>query len=318
MSDELTRLGAELLPAARETLLLRACTASPEVARASWDEWCARVGDPAVALPKAGAQGRALGPLLDLRLREAGADVPDELRAALRAAATRERERTATMRAGVAEALGVLDAAGVDPTLTGGFAVAETAYPEPGLRHCHDVDVLIAGGERERATRALAGRGGGAESPQHRGRLVVGHPLGAPVALHDRLFTLPGPRPEIASMLGRRREVRVDGAQARALAADDLLLQVVGRGVCDVPAGYLRWAVDAAEIARGAVDWERFAATASRSRLTGILAIGLGYLRRRARRPGACGGPSRFVARRRRPRPRRGAAPPPLERCVDA
>jgi hypothetical protein len=173
----------------------------------------------------------------------------------------------------------VLHAAGVDPTLTGGVAVAETAYPEPGLRHCHDVDVLIAGGEREPATRALAGRGGGADSPQHRGRLVVGHPLGAPVALHDRLFTLPGPRPPIESMLGRRHEVEVDGVRAGVLAPDDLLLQVVGRGVCDVPAGYLRWAVDAAEIARGAVDWERFAATASRSRLAGILAIGLGYLR---------------------------------------
>ena len=127
--------------------------------------------------------------------------------------------------------------------------------------------MLIAAGERERATRALATRGGSAQEPPHRGRLVVGHPLGAPVLLHEKLFTLPGPRPPLDEMLERRREVSVAGAEARALAPDYLLLQIVARGVCDVPDGYVRWAVDAAEIAQAEVDWPRLADTAGRSLL---------------------------------------------------
>jgi hypothetical protein len=125
----------------------------------------------------------------------------------------------------------------------------------------------------------LAGRGGEARTPAHRGRLVVGHPLGAPVALHERLFMLPGPRPPMEAMLARRQAVEVGETAARALAPDDLMLQVVARGLCDVPPGFLRWAVDAAEIARGPVDWERLAATAAVSGLFGLLGIGLGYLR---------------------------------------
>jgi hypothetical protein len=54
---------------------------------------------------------------------------------------------------------------------------------------------------------------------------------------------------------------------------------VVARGLCDVPAGFLRWAADAAEIARGPVDWERLADTAADSGLAGLMGIGIGYLR---------------------------------------
>lgn len=265
-----------LLPDREQTLLLRACTGD----RAAWERWADLTGDPAAALSAGGGSTRSLAPMIERGLREAGADPGSRLRVTLRAAATRERERTATMWEGISHALGALAAAGLDVTVIGGVAVAQCAYPEPGLRHCHGLELLVGSADRPTAAAALRGLGGGEASRIDRAAEVVSHPLGAPIALQDRLLVMIGPELAIEPILARRRSLALAGHTAPTLSPDDLLLTVIAGGLCDRQPGSLQWALDAHQIIsrESGLDWGRLAATAQEARLSRIAALGVGYV----------------------------------------
>jgi hypothetical protein len=278
--SEEAELGAALLPGPERTLLLRACAGASADGAEAWRQWCAKVGDPAAALSAGGSDTRSLSPMLQQGLSASGAD-PGPLRVPLRAAATRERERTATMWAGVASVLRELKAAGVDATLIDEVATSQTAYGDVGIRHCHGVQLLIRSTERQAAIETLKRNGGTPPARLHHSVNVVSHPLGAPVALKKKLLVVAGSRLSEAPMLARRRSIEIAGVASPTLAADDLLLSVVAAGLCDAPPGSLQWAVDAHQILTRAgegFEWERLVSTARDSRLARLLALGVGYL----------------------------------------
>lgn len=272
----------DLLPGEAETLFLRACLAREDLGARAWRQWVGAIGDPAEAIRRGGGQTRSLVPLLAHALARAEVE-PQEagLRDVLRASALRERERGISMSAATAGALEALRGAAVDATVLAGVTVGELAFPAPGLRHSHDIDMLIPAGRRAVAVAALEERGGLAGGRfGGPGSTVVGHPLGAPVGLHTRLFSMPGIDPPQEAIVGRRSSVSIGGAEARILAPDDLLVYLIVRGLCEGPVGGLKWPVDAwfALQRWPDLDWDRLRATAAGMRITPVIAVGLEYL----------------------------------------
>jgi hypothetical protein len=176
--------------------------------------WAA--ADPLGSLRDRAVKRAAILPLL-LRAAPPGTDAA--LLSVLRAARAHEELRVGTIRAACADVLAQED----EPALVvGGVALAATAYDEWPLRHCHDLDLLV--------------RSGAGESV---------HPSGLPVVRHARLH--PRGRP-VGGVRDRAVGVTVAGVEARVLAPTDALVHVLGRAARGL--GSLRWAVDAAVLAR--------------------------------------------------------------------
>lgn len=216
------------------TLFLRACLHSGDTARDAWERWVAAVGSPLTALGDASL--RRLGPLLHHSVRRNGLEVERRLLTTLRTASLRENLRAAAVAAETRRALDALAAAGVAPVVLRGVVLAETVYPAPALRHCHDLDLLVEPAELERARSAVDAAG-----------------LHLAVSLHTALLP---PGVDEARMRARARPLRLAGVPARGLAAPDLLLHVLGHGPARSRPPV--WAPDAWFLLTGpeAPDWE--------------------------------------------------------------
>jgi hypothetical protein len=274
---------ARLLPDPGQTLLLRTCLNRGPGAADAWQEWRARQADPAEGLRRTfPGEATFLTPMLHHGLRAAGADPGDtELAATLSAAAMREERRAVKLHAGAAAVLAELREAGLDPIVLRGVALAELAYPQPGLRHTHDLDLLLGPEEQERAVEALGALGGSApDGRSGRGDTVVLHPLGVPVAMHATLCVVRGPAMPIEAVRSRCIRAPIGGAETLVLAPDDELLHVIAQSVTGPVPASIRWVPDAWFLLGTGIepDWERLAATAEEARL-GVVGLGaLTYL----------------------------------------
>lgn len=253
---------ALLLPTRTETLLLRACLHEGDGARVAWRAWLEEVRDPLEAFR--GARIRALGPLLHRSLVRNELEVERDLRNVLRAAAVREAVRAEALRNVLRQALGLLGEAGLEAVVLRGAALAELAYSDPSLRHCHDLDLLVRAEDRPRAARALG--------PLTR--------AGVPIGLHATLFASPYFRPPLAEIWARRRQVELAGIEASVLSPADTLLHVAAHGVSRPFA--LTWPPDAWHVlsADGHLVWPELVSTACVGRLELPVWLALSYLAR--------------------------------------
>lgn len=271
----------ELLPGPGPTLLLRACLQGGAGGRAAWAEWGARNPDPMAGLAATSERIYLCGPLLGHAVEESGVEPgDDELGATLRAAGLREGRRAAVLHRGVGAALAALDAGGIDATVVGGVDFAERSWPRPGLRHTHDLDLLVGEGEIAAAAEILRGLGGaGPAAPSPRGDLQMTHLEGAPVFLHTGLFPFRGPTPPMGEILARRERAEIAGAETKVLAREDAIPRAVALGLCGPRPGHIKWVPDV-HLALAAVppDWERLVASAEASRLSIACEAGLSYL----------------------------------------
>ena len=248
---------ATVLPNAERTLLLRACLRDDADA---WERWRARTGGLSAAL-REGRAPRGLAPLLHDAVRRAGLPADPSTLTLLRTAAVREELRAGAVERAAAQVVTALAAVGIEPVVTGGPALAATAYESPALRHRHDLDLLVGEQELERAAAAL---GNGSELR---------------VRLHTQLVGRRGfgepPAP-------RTRRFDFGGARACTLAREELLLHVCVRAVCRAQPAALVWAADAWQLLARApgLDWQRLLATATASRTELPLAAALRYLAR--------------------------------------
>src|SRR4051794_27310273 len=255
---DVLRTVAVVCPGAAETDVLRACLWEGPEAGAAWERWRAGLDDPADTFRGPRARLRELGPLLDAAVRRDGGEPGTrEMATALRAAGAREELRAASLRTALAEALGAREA----PVVLKGAALAEAAYPEPGLRHTHDLDLLVA----------PAGR------PF---REVM--PSGVPVNGHPHLFAGAFHRAAEPGMRARLAPARVAGVAVRTLAPDDALVHVCGHAFSLGGADLGHWVPDAWFLIRSSpgLDWDRLVDTAERGRLAIPMACLLGYLAR--------------------------------------
>jgi hypothetical protein len=194
--------------------------------------------------------------------------------------ATLERESRAVAQQALrshALLLRCLDAfgeAGITPVVLKGPVLAARTWPEPLLRPCADVDLLVREEELERAKGLLRGLGLELQpgTSDHAGEdehhVVFVNATGGMVELHHRPLAGLGTSLEW-SHLQAPREVAWEGKTVRVLSPEDELLYLSVHAANHL-FRRLSWLWDLVLYTRAfpALDWDRVAALAKQTRLT--------------------------------------------------
>lgn len=267
-----------ILPTATTSAFLRACLAPPPLAREAWQRWRSR-WVPAMGLVGADGDLRGLSALLANSILTAGAVLDHSDETWLRVALLHEQRRSRRYRQILAEVLATLTRAGVPFLLARGAALAETVLPEPWLRHCHDIDLLVAEEHLAAADEALTPLGLRQQPLPGPSRSYL-HPRLLPIRLHPCMLQPPFQGLGIGVMSERASSARVLGTMVRRPVADDLLLHICAHAVCSRSRLSPRWVCDAHAIIVGPErpDWSRLRQTAAATSLSASLAVTLGYL----------------------------------------
>jgi hypothetical protein len=262
---------AATLPTPTATLLLRAALREDLDA---WRAWIRAAGDPDRAIRTNTDGVRRLAPLLARGPGRLDGFGPPAALTALRVSDRLAAIRSRVVRELTGSALGALQGARVPYVVLGGTAAAETVYPEPARRLCHDVDLLVPRAAWRRAAQALGAPGfqpvaWWARPRWEDGRVLV-HASGLPVVLHERLLVAPFDRPLIETT-----EVRaVAGVDSPVLAAEAAFVRGSCHAVSTLTCLGAQWIVDAWYLLRHspAFDWDRLLTQAD----DGVRAVTLG------------------------------------------
>jgi len=265
------------LPSGEQLLVLHAALDERSAALAAWQRWRDSVDFDAV--------DHGSTRLLPLVYRNLGADSLDaEVAGRLKGLYRRSWSHNQLIFRRAAEAIDLLEAAGIETLVTKGASLALLSYGDVGVRPMDDVDVLVP---IERTRDAIAALSAGGWSPEHDDPPAwtqVHHSLGfagpdsGNVDLH--WFSLWQParddelwRASVALELG--------GAATRAPCATDQLLLACVHGTPWSPLPPFRWIADAVTVIRAGgadLDWDRVVAEAERRRLTVATGAALAYL----------------------------------------
>jgi hypothetical protein len=269
-----------LLPRPASSALLRACLHRGPAAGSAWEDWRAAVGDIGDALRSDAGGLRGLLPLLHDAVARNAFPVEQQSLSVLRTARLREEMRARTYAAAAGEVLSLLAAAGVEPLVLRGAALAGTVYERPELRHCHDLDLLVRPEELPAATAALACDPVHLLATQADDGAHAAHASGLPVKLHTRLFRIPYYDAPLEQLWRHREATTIGRTPASIPAPADMLVHVCGHAACSRSRLNLRWACDAWLLlaARGDLDWAVALDRVAASRLGLPLLVLLGYL----------------------------------------
>lgn len=246
-----------LLPGPAETALLHVCL-SPERARSAWSEWTRLGGDL--------DRYRSLLPQVDEGARRGGLELDEPLPALLSGARLHESLRLNAIREIAIEVLDRLAGNGFDPVVVQDLALAETVYPDPALRHCHALELLLPSDEVVGARAAL----GAAQA----------RPGGFPVRIAASPLAHVVPLARASAVLARAIDAQIAGRRARVPAPEDTLLLVLCRAAVGAERRTLLWACDAVRglAALPEIDWDVVAELAGDWDLGIPVAAMLGWL----------------------------------------
>jgi hypothetical protein len=263
------------LPNDVQSEFLRACLVDGAAGREGLRTWLAGFDDPLEGLRRPDCADRQLLPLLHRARRDDGA-VPAAVLRLLKAAVVHEELRTEAIGAAAGDALDGLRDAGIEPLVIGGAALAWGIYPAPALRHCHNIDLLVAPGELAPARSALGAFAALDDPAPAACSLRLTHPSGTRISLHSELHR--GGRSAPAGL--ERRGISIAGRAVDALGPSDLLVQLCGNAAAAIDPG-LRWLADGSFVCSGGlVDWGRAHSHATLARRTAPLSALLGWLDR--------------------------------------
>ncbi len=193
-----------------------------------------------------GRRARAFAPLLLVAIDRGEIDVDARVRTTLRAWRLLEERRGERYGCVLREALAGLADASIEFVVVKGAALAELAYPDPRLRHSHDVDLLVRQEDLSRAVAALETRAFVPvpdATPEHASLL---HASRLPIRLHTTFCQVPYYRVPIDGIVAAAESCVLAGVPARVLPPAEALLQVVVQGVTPGRGtAAMRWAVDA-------------------------------------------------------------------------
>jgi putative nucleotidyltransferase-like protein len=276
---------AALLPTDAETWLLRASLGREEAGRSAWIGCRERFGD---LLPLFRGEHRGLKrwlPLLHEALRDNGLPAPPAFATVLRTAAFQEELRGEAYDEIAGDTLAQLQAAGVDVLVLKGPALGHL-YPRPGLRHNHDLELLLREpGDLGRGLTILS-RAGARPAPASElvsaGAALLEHATGLPIRLSVRLFGTPHYYIPTERLWSRRTTLDVAGVSVAVPAPDDTLLHVLGHAAASPNRASLQWVADAWFLLQhhAELDWSRLERTAGDGQLGLVLAATLPYLAR--------------------------------------
>lgn len=275
-----------ILPMPEQTLLLRACLQSGEIARQSWEQWQAQTGGLQQYLAHDIKAAKWLLPLLYTSLRRNDVAIDSGVLPLLKNAYVREQLRYEDYLAILADTLAPLTAGEVRAIVLKGAAVAETVYPEPALRHSHDIDLLIEPRDLESTVSRLISSGL-RPLPQGNRKLpyvVLCHNSGLAIGLYPGLFQVP----YYSLVEGARAQAiwpyslshNFGGAEASILSPAASLWEVLGHASYSPNRRSLKWVCDAWFLIedKAGPDWNLFTDLAARSNLALPLAVMLFYL----------------------------------------
>ncbi|MEO8605865.1 MAG: nucleotidyltransferase family protein, partial [bacterium] len=225
---------------------------------------------------------RALLPLLLQSTTRNGLAAGRGLLPHLRAATLREELRANRFRQLAADVLTLLQQAGTEPTLVRGAALAATVYPAWGLRHCHDLDLLVRPAALDVAVRALIGVGSVALAapPRAPGSVLLRHPSALQVALHSRPFGVPYYGVSVERFSRDQQPLAVDAVRAWGLSSAANVVHVLGHASTSASRDNLRWVADVWHLlaAHPGLDWEGVIALLEAARLTLPVFVLLAYV----------------------------------------
>jgi len=265
-------------PTEAQRLVLHAALDDHEDALAAWRRWRRSVDFDAV--------DHGSTRLLPLVYRNLGPDSFDaEVAGRLKGLYRRSWSHNQLIFKRAAEAIELLEAAGIRTLVTKGASLTLLSYGDVGVRPMDDVDVLVPISHTEDAIAALCTAGW---LPDHDDPLAwteVHHSLGfagpdsGNVDLH--WFSLWQPASD-AALWRASVPLELGGAETRAPGAADQLLLACVHGTPWSPLPPFRWIADAVTVIRSAgdeLDWAHLVAEAERRRLTVAVLAALDYLR---------------------------------------
>jgi putative nucleotidyltransferase-like protein len=265
-------------PTEEQRLVLHAALDDEDKAIAAWRRWRQAVDFDAV--------DHGSTRLLPLVYRNLGPDSFDaEVAGRLKGLYRRSWSHNQLIFKRAAEAISLLEAAGISTLVTKGASLAILSYGDVGVRPMDDVDFLVPVDHTEDAIEVLSTAGW---SPDHDDPLAwtqVHHSLGfagrdsGNVDLHWFSLWQPANDTELwqASV-----SFELGGVATRAPSAADQLLLACVHGTPWSPLPPFRWIADAATVVRSAedqLDWAHLVAAAERRRLTVATGAALTYLR---------------------------------------
>jgi hypothetical protein len=257
------------LPSPVQVSILRAALLSRAEESDSWDA--------AIDNPRAGVN--RLLPLLSRAARLHQFPVSAGLRTHLAAASIREEARARVVSQLCFRALERLSHHKIPVIVLRGVAAAETVYPSPDLRHCHDLDLFVSEDLLPAAVCALRGlfddRGGSAGS-------VLFHLSGFPLSLHTSLFPVAPfcaaiPRPFEWTM-----NAPIAGLEAKLLAPEANLLHTLAHAATFGSWKSPCWVADAWFLMnRHTIDWTWIDERAAAGQMAGPMRVMLSFLKSR-------------------------------------
>lgn len=268
------------LPGPGQTLVLRAGLLGGEVGAKAWAEWREITPDPIDSIRRDDIGLRRILPLLFVSAQSGGYALDGLLGTTLRAAYLRERRRMMIYGEILERVLDQFAAERIDALILNGAALAYSVYPAPGIRHCHDIDVLTTQEGLARASRALPKIGFEAVM-EDAGHIHLVHGSGLPVQFYTRLRCHRGAASPFAAILADATELDISARKVQVLCPADALLQILSCPAARNAALPLGTFCDAWHvIARTPdLDWEGVIDRAFRFGWMDRIAPVLGYLR---------------------------------------
>jgi hypothetical protein len=198
----------------------------------------------------------------------------------LKTAALREDLRTHSFRAICRLVVPAVCALDREAVLLKGAALAETVYPDPKLRHTHDIEILVPSADLLGVAGALSAFRLSRMSRGPEGDVYLTHDSGLPVVLRRRLFRVPFYNAILAGACVGAESTVIAGAPVRVLSPAYALLHCCGHGLYSPSRGSHRWIVDAWFLVdrRRDLDWEELIRIADQGHLTIPLTLLLTYL----------------------------------------
>ena len=203
-----------------------------------------RVGSPQTFFERNITGLKGLLPFVQYSLQANEIDVDRTFATYLRAARLREELRLNIIREVASELLEGLLRKGILPILLRGYPLAETIYPEPYLRHCHGLHILVQ--DVAEAVRAVGSKFTRVACPIFTAQgVLLKHSSRLPVAMSSRLVQIPGN--DRLTTLARSRAVFAELATpgVRRLTAADAFVDICANAALSSGRSNLRWVVDA-------------------------------------------------------------------------
>lgn len=278
-----------LLPSNTETLLLQSCLLKGEELTIAWKKFQGNSNLPTEFFKHEKQGLKRLLPLLYKNLLAHNLALDKKFRTVLRTARVREELRSKTFLDVFQKTLHSLKSSNFPYTLLKGTLLAETVYSDWSLRHCHDVDILVARSHLVAAERALnkAGfeRPVGAR-PISNNDVTVCHHSNLPVEIHSNLFPVHFYQPPMHDLLERRQTENILGVELPVFTPTDNLFHVIGHAACSRSRETLRWVCDAHMlINKHQIDWDLFLSIILQSKMCIPFSIFLNYLKEKFAAP---------------------------------